>query len=371
MAKVTMRELLQAGVHFGHRTRYWNPKMKSYIYGSRNKIHIVNLEKTLPLFNDALNYLSSVAARNGKVLFVGTKRAASAKIKEEATRCGQFFVDHRWLGGTLTNYKTIRQSIKKLKDLEQQQENGTFDRLTKKEALLLSREMEKLERGIGGIKNMGGLPDVLFVIDADHEKIAVAEANKLGIPVISVVDSNSNPDGIDYIIPGNDDAIRAITMYLQHAADTILEAKAANAVADVVTDEFIEEESAKTTTRKVTTRPAAKKIDKPDEVAEKTAAAEPGVEETTAKEVAAKKPAAKKTTAKKEVVEEAEVETKKAAPKKAAPKKAPAKKPVAKKAAVKKADADEETAEKAAPEKVAAKKPATKKPKEAASKNED
>ena len=382
MAKVTMRELLQAGVHFGHRTRYWNPKMKSYIYGSRNKIHIVNLEKTLPLFNDALNYLSSVAARNGKVLFVGTKRAASAKIKEEATRCGQFFVDHRWLGGTLTNYKTIRQSIKKLKDLEQQQENGTFDRLTKKEALLLSREMEKLERGIGGIKNMGGLPDVLFVIDADHEKIAVAEANKLGIPVISVVDSNSNPDGIDYIIPGNDDAIRAITMYLQHAADTILEAKAANAVADVVTDEFVEEAPAKTTTKKVTTRPAAKKIDKPDEVAEKTAAAEPvveetttkaepGVEETTAKEVAAKKPAAKKTTAKKEVVEEAEVETKKAAPKKA-----PVKKPVAKKAAAKKADADEETTEKAAPEKVAAKKPATKKtatkkPKEAASKKED
>jgi len=384
MAKATMRELLQAGVHFGHRTRYWNPKMKSYIYGSRNKIHIVNLEKTLPLFNDALNYLSSVAARNGKILFVGTKRAASNLIKEEASRCGQYFVDHRWLGGTLTNYKTIRQSIKKLKDLEQQAENGTFERLTKKEALLLSREKDKLERGLGGIKNMAGLPDVLFVIGADHEKIAIAEANKLGIPVIAVVDSNSSPDGVDYLIPGNDDAIRAISMYLKHAADTILEAKAANAVAEVITDEFVEE--APKTTKKVTTKPTAKKIEKP-------AAAEKEEEVTTAsKEDEAKavaKPAAKKAAPKKEAAKPA---AKKAAPKKAAAKKEatakvaeeetkPAKKAPAKKAAVKKADEDKAPAKKATKKatatkaetakKPAAKKTAAKKPKSKSSTKED
>ncbi len=358
MAKVTMRELLQAGVHFGHRTRYWNPKMKSFIYGSRNKIHIVNLEKTLPLFNDALNYLSSVAARNGKVLFVGTKRAASTKIKEEATRCGQFFVDHRWLGGTLTNYKTIRQSIKKLKDLEQQQENGTFERLTKKEALLLSREMEKLERGIGGIKNMGGLPDVLFVIDADHEKIAVAEANKLGIPVIAVVDSNSDPDGIDYIIPGNDDAIRAISMYLQHAADTILEARAAHAVANAVTDEFIEEAPAKTPTKKVTTRPAAKKIEKPTQATEaasevKTKTKASLTEKATTAEVEPEKPEKP----------ENKVAPKKAAVKKTTSKKAPAKKETESKTRDKpKAETKSSTDSKAtSEEKVTSRKPSTKK----------
>ncbi len=340
-----MRELLQAGVHFGHRTRYWNPKMKSYLYGSRNKIHIVNLEHTLPLFNDALNYLSSVAARNGKILFVGTKRAARNLIKEEADRCGQYYVAHRWLGGTLTNYKTIRQSINRLKELEKQSEDGTFDRLTKKEALLLSRQMEKLERGIGGIKNMGGLPDVLFVVDADHENIAIAEANKLGIPVICVVDSNSNPDGVDYVIPGNDDAIRAIKLYLGTASETIMEARAANAIADVTTnDEFVEEAPKS----KVVTKPAAKKVEKPAEkVAEKkkpvkkaaakkpaakevTAEKKETAEKTVAKKPAAKKPAAKKTTTKK-VADDAKEPAKKAAPKKAAAK------PAAKKAAPKKA----------------------------------
>ena len=180
MAKVSMRDMLQAGVHFGHKTRYWNPKMKPYIFGDRNKIHIINLEHTLPLFEDALNFLSSIAAKKGKILFVGTKRAASDPVREEATRCGQYFVDKRWLGGMLTNYKTIRQSIKRLKDLEAQSADGTFDRLTKKEGLLLKREMAKLELSIGGIKDMGGLPDALFVIDADHEHIAVSEAAQDG-----------------------------------------------------------------------------------------------------------------------------------------------------------------------------------------------
>jgi small subunit ribosomal protein S2 len=241
MSKVTMRELLQAGVHFGHRTRFWNPKMKPYIFGARNKIHIINLEYTLPMFQDALNYLSSVAARGGKILFVGTKRSASKIVHEEARRCGQYFVDHRWLGGTLTNYKTIRQSIKRLKELEAQEQDGTFDRLTKKEALLLRREMEKLERSIGGIKDMNGLPDVLFVIDTNHEDIAIKEANKLGIPVIAIVDTNSSPDGIDYVVPGNDDAIRAIRLYMKHAADTVLEAQAAGGKAGEADEEFVEE----------------------------------------------------------------------------------------------------------------------------------
>lgn len=242
MAKVTMRDMLQAGVHFGHRTRFWNPKMKSYIFGARNDIHIINLEHTVPMFNDALNFLSSVASRKGKILFVGTKRAASEIVREEAKRCGQFFVDKRWLGGMLTNYKTIRQSIKRLKDLEAQSQDGTFDRLTKKEALLKKREMEKLEASIGGIKDMGGLPDAIFVIDADHEHIAISEARKLGIPVVAVVDTNSNPDDIDYVIPGNDDAIRAIQLYVSAVADTVLDSRQSAQVAEQSgDDEFVEE----------------------------------------------------------------------------------------------------------------------------------
>jgi small subunit ribosomal protein S2 len=237
MAEVSMRDLLKAGAHFGHQTRFWNPKMNKYIFGARNKIHIINLEYTVPAMNKALDYVKSRAEKKNKVLFVGTKRAASKMIKEEALRCGMPFVNHRWLGGMLTNYKTIRQSIKRYRELELQSQDGTFEKLTKKEALMLSREMEKLERSIGGIKDMGGLPDAIFVIDVDHERIAIKEANKLGIPVIGVVDTNSDPDGVDYVIPGNDDAIRAIQVYAQAMADACLEGMSA---ASGHIDEFVE-----------------------------------------------------------------------------------------------------------------------------------
>ncbi len=240
MAKVSMRDMLQAGVHFGHQTRFWNPKMKPFIFGARNGVHIINLEKTVPMFDDALNYLSSVASKKGKVLFVGTKRAATEAVKEAAVNCDQFYVNHRWLGGMLTNWKTVRQSIKRLKDLETQSQDGTFEKLTKKEALMRTREMEKLEKSLGGIKDMGGLPDVLFVIDADHEHIAIKEANNLGIPVVSIVDTNSNPDGVDYIIPGNDDAIRAVQLYLNAAADSIKTARELDIVVQAEQDGFVE-----------------------------------------------------------------------------------------------------------------------------------
>jgi small subunit ribosomal protein S2 len=232
-----MRDMLKAGVHFGHQTRYWNPKMNTYIFGARNKIHIINLEQTLPLFNDAMAFLNKLAASNNKILFVGTKRAAQKAVSEEAQRCGMPYVDHRWLGGMLTNWKTIRQSIKRYRELEAQFQDGTFDKLTKKEALERTREMDKLDRSIGGIKDMGGLPDALFVIDVDHERIAIKEANKLGIPVIGVVDTNSDPDGVDYVIPGNDDAIRAIQIYVKAVADTCLEASQS---AGAGADEFVE-----------------------------------------------------------------------------------------------------------------------------------
>lgn len=222
MANVSMRDLLQAGVHFGHQTRYWNPKMKPYIFGSRNKVHIINLEHTVPLFNEALGFLQNVASKKGKILFVGTKRAASDAIKDAATRCDQFYVNHRWLGGMLTNWKTVRQSIKRLKDYETQATDGTFDKLTKKEALMRTRDMEKLEKSLGGIKNMAGLPDAIFIIGADHEHIAIAEANNLGIPVVCVVDTNASPDNIDYVIPGNDDAVRAIQLYTGAVADAVI-----------------------------------------------------------------------------------------------------------------------------------------------------
>lgn len=225
MATVSMRDMLQAGVHFGHQTRYWNPKMKPFIFGARNKVHIINLEKTVPMFNDALAELNKIASRKGKILFVGTKRAASEAVQEAAISCDQFFVNHRWLGGMLTNWKTVRQSIKRLKDLEAQSQDGTFDKLTKKEALMRTRELGKLENSLGGIKDMGGLPDALFVIDAEHEHIAIKEANNLGIPVFAIVDTNSDPDGIDFIIPGNDDAIRAIKLYLGAVATAVTEAR--------------------------------------------------------------------------------------------------------------------------------------------------
>ena len=229
MAKVTMRDLLKAGVHFGHQTRYWNPKMGKYIFGARNKIHIINLEHTLPALNGALDVVKGMAVNKNKILFVGTKRAASKTVKEEASRANMPYVNHRWLGGMLTNYKTIRQSIRRFRELEGQSQDGTFAQLTKKEALMRQREMEKLERSIGGIKDMGGLPDALFVIDVDHERIAINEANKLGIPVIGIVDTNSNPDGVDYVIPGNDDALRAIQIYVKAAADACSEGTEVNA----------------------------------------------------------------------------------------------------------------------------------------------
>jgi len=239
MTQVSMRDLLQAGAHFGHQTRFWNPKMDAYIFGARNKIHIINLEHTVPAFNDALNTVKRLAENKNQVMFVGTKRAAGKIIEEHARRCGMPFVSHRWLGGMLTNYKTIRSSIKRLRELEEQERDGTFAKLTKKEALMRSRMKEKLERSIGGIKEMSGLPDVLFVVDVDHERIAVTEANKLGIPVIGIVDTNSDPDGVDYVIPGNDDAIRAIKLYVSAVADAVLAGKAA--AGEVVSaDEFVE-----------------------------------------------------------------------------------------------------------------------------------
>lgn len=245
---VTMREMLQAGVHFGHKARYWNPKMKSYIFGTRTQIHIINLEKSVPMFNDAVNFISSVAARRGKILFVGTKDVASYVIREEAVRCGMPYVDIRWLGGTLTNYKTMRQSIRRLKELEKVVEENRFQGLTKKERLTLTREYHKLERSLGGIKKMGGIPDAIFVIDVGAERIAIKEANKLGIPVVGIVDTNNDPDDIDYIVPGNDDSLRAIRLYCKTLADVIIDARAN------LPPEPKKEESKK---------PAAKKADKP------------------------------------------------------------------------------------------------------------
>ncbi|VAW99341.1 SSU ribosomal protein S2p (SAe) [hydrothermal vent metagenome] len=222
MSDVSMRQMLEAGVHFGHQTRFWNPKMAPFIFGDRNKIHILNLEKSLPMFDDAMNFISKLVANRGRVMFVGTKRAAQKIVREEASRCGMPFVDHRWLGGMLTNFKTVKQSIKRLKELEAMETDGRFAKFSKKETLTMTREMTKLDRSLGGIKNMNGLPDALFVIDVGHEKIAIAEAKKLGIPVIGVVDSNNSPDDVDYVIPGNDDAIRAITLYAQGVARAIL-----------------------------------------------------------------------------------------------------------------------------------------------------
>lgn len=239
MTTVSMREMLQAGVHFGHQTRYWNPKMSPYIFGARNKIHVINLEHTVPAFNAALEQVRQLSSNGNKVLFVGTKRAAQKTVQEQAERAGMPYVSNRWLGGMLTNYKTIRASIKRFRDLQTESQNGTFDRLTKKEALTRTRMMEKLGRSFGGIKDMGGLPDALFVIDVDHERIAVLEANKLGIPVIGIVDTNSNPDGIDVVIPGNDDAIRAINLYTVAMADAILAGKSGGAGLSV-RDEFVE-----------------------------------------------------------------------------------------------------------------------------------
>ncbi len=237
---VTMRQMLEAGVHFGHQTRYWNPKMAPYIFGERNKIHIINLEKTLPMYEEALKFVRQLAANKGTILFVSTKRQAREIIAEEAARAGMPYVNHRWLGGMLTNFKTVKQSIKRLKDMQQMAEDGTLDKMAKKEALGYRRELEKLERSLGGIKDMDRLPDALFVIDVGYHKGAVVEAKKLGIPVVGVVDTNNSPDGIDYVIPGNDDSSRAIRLYARGVADAVLEGKAQIIREIVGGEEFIE-----------------------------------------------------------------------------------------------------------------------------------
>jgi len=237
---VTMRQMLEAGVHFGHQTRYWNPKMADYIFGQRNKIHIVNLEKTMAMYQEAIKYVQKLAANRGTILFVGTKRQAREIVAEEAQRAGMPYVDHRWLGGMLTNFKTVKVSIKRLKDLEAMGQDGTFEKMSKREALTLQREMEKLNRSLGGIKEMNALPDALFIIDVGYQKIAVTEASKLSIPMIGVVDTNHSPDGIAYVIPGNDDSSRAIRLYARGVADAILEGRSQVIQEIVQPDEFVE-----------------------------------------------------------------------------------------------------------------------------------
>ncbi len=287
MSNVSMRLMLEAGVHFGHQTRFWNPMMSEYIFGARNKIHIINLEKTLPLYLEATNAIGKIAADRGTILFVGTKRAARKIIAEEARRCGMPYVSHRWLGGMLTNYKTIRQSIQRLKELEDMSENGGFNQLNKKEQLMLTREMEKKEKVIGGIKDMKGLPNAVFVIDVGHEDIAVQEANTLGIPVFGVVDSNNSPEGIDYVIPGNDDAIKAIQLYAEGIADAVIEGRA-SAVLQRSND--ADTGKVKSSAKSAAKKPAAKKVavkkkpdaDRAEAKTEDMAAADTAVTDTAA-----------------------------------------------------------------------------------------
>ncbi|MHB9100585.1 MAG: 30S ribosomal protein S2 [Sulfuricella sp.] len=238
---VTMRQMLEAGVHFGHQTRYWNPKMAPFIFGDRNKIHIINLEKTLPMYQEAMKFMRKLASNKGNILFVGTKRQAREILKEEAERAGCHFVNFRWLGGMLTNFKTVKQSIKRLQEVQTMLSEENIGKLAKKEALLLRRELDKLERSLGGIKDMGGLPDMIFVIDVGHEKGAITEANKLGIPVVGVVDTNNSPIGVNYVIPGNDDSTQAIRLYVRGAADAILEGRS-QSLQEITGEEFVEVE---------------------------------------------------------------------------------------------------------------------------------
>jgi small subunit ribosomal protein S2 len=312
MSNITMRQMLEAGVHFGHQTRYWSPKMRPFIFGERNKIHIINLEKTLPLFQEAMNFLGKLASNRGTILFVGTKRSATDVIREQAMRAESPYVNHRWLGGMLTNFKTIKTSIQRLKEIEAMFEDGSIERLVKKEALRLSREREKLERSLSGIKDMGGLPDALFIIDVGYEDIAVAEAKKLGIPVVAIVDTNCNPDGVDYIVPGNDDAIRAVRLYATAAADAVIEGRQAGALR-VATgeDEYVEvagelaEEEAKPKTR---VKAKAKSKPKTKAPAEEDTAEKAAAEKDTAEEAAVEEAAAEKDTAEKDTAEESAAE---------------------------------------------------------------
>ena len=291
MSNVTMREMLEAGVHFGHQTRYWNPQMAPYLFGQRNKIHIINLEKSLPMYNEAVNFIGKLAARKGKILFVGTKRSAQKVIQEEALRCGMPFVNRRWLGGLLTNYKTVKQSINRMKSLEEKEADGTLDKMTKKDQLRHRRDLEKLSRGLSGIKDMGGVPDALFVIDVGYESIAVSEAKKLGIPVIGVVDSNNSPKDIDYIIPGNDDAIRSIRLYAKGFADAVMDSRAAIAhVSAGEEDDFVElDESGEPIIKEVVEKSVSKKnpvvkkkVSKKRTIKKKAAKAAPSDAETKA-----------------------------------------------------------------------------------------
>lgn len=327
MANVSMRDLLKAGAHFGHQTRYWNPKMAPFIFGARNKIHIIDLELTVPALDKAVAIVRGMAQNKNKVLFVGTKRAAAKIVKEQAERAGQPFVNHRWLGGMLTNWKTIRQSIKRLRELEAKMGDGTLEKISKKEALDLSRQLEKLDRSIGGIKDMGGLPDAIFVVDVNHENIAIQEANKLGIPVIGIVDTNSDPDGVDIVIPGNDDAIRAIELYSSAIADACIEGAAESlGKSDYVevADDVAEDTPAVEVTEKKAApkKPAPKKAAPKKPAAEETAVEAAPVEEAPAAEAAAAEVAAEEAPAKKAPAKKAPA--KKAAPKKAAPKEAAA-----------------------------------------------
>lgn len=411
MSNVTMREMLEAGVHFGHQTRFWNPKMAPFIFGERNKIHIINLEQTMPLCKDAVNYLGKVASKKGKVLFVGTKRAASDAIREEAQRCGMPFVNHRWLGGMLTNFRTVRASIKRLKELEEMEQSNTYDQINKKEILQLSREREKLDKTLGGIKDMGGLPDVLFVVDVGYENIAVLEASKLGIPIVGIVDTNNSPDNIDYIVPGNDDSMRAIRLYTKMVADAILVGKESIVATAADGDEMVELESddaslPSPTTVKISTkrtaRPSSGAVEveeavKSVESAEAEQAVKPVEEPKTAEEIelvektgSESKPAGEqesepvveaevvpvdvavpeKTAVKKAAVKKADINkiatgekepAKKTATEKAAIQKVATKKVSTKKAATKKAATGEAVTKKAPAKKVATKKVATKK----------
>ena len=308
MSSISLRDLLEAGVHFGHQTRYWNPKMSDYIFGSRNDIHIINLDKTLPALEEALSFVRSMTTKNNKILFVGTKRSASRIVKEEANRCGMPYVDKRWLGGMLTNYKTIRQSIRKLRELEEQSADGTFTKLTKHEALTRQRDMDKLENSLGGIKDMGGLPDVILVVDVDYEKIAVTEAKKLGIPVVAIVDTNSNPEGIDYLIPGNDDAIRSVRLFLKAFADLVIETR--NKGQSVIAEsDFVEvTDDAPTAGSPAAESPAAGSPAAEETVAEVPAIEEVAAEETVAEVPAIEEVAAEETVAEAPAIEEAAVE---------------------------------------------------------------
>ena len=294
MSSVTMREMLEAGVHFGHQTRYWNPQMAPYLFGHRNKIHIINLEQTLPLYNEAMNFISKLASRKGRILFVGTKRSAQQIMKEEAQRCDMPFVNKRWLGGLLTNYKTVKQSINRYKDLEEMEADGSIDRMSKKEALRYRRELEKLEANLSGIKDMPGLPDAMFVIDVGYEDIAIKEAAILGISVIGIVDSNNSPQGVDYVIPGNDDAIRSIRLYAKGVADAILDGRQsiAHLVSSGEGDDFVEldesgapivDDKPAKARQKITKR-KVKKVANPAE-SEKATAVDPAVEEVAGKEI--------------------------------------------------------------------------------------